>query len=224
MPSAGPAGLPGRVRKRMETEDAVEATAAGHATDGTFWHRLAEDDRIVLERVSYPSSFWPYPPVDGRDDCGSLSADRQSVIPRHHAPLPLQRVDVARDRVALTTSADAGPRPLPTRTRGGVPMTRPCPRKSETAPRLGCSGSCCLATSLAHCSPPARMLPPGSRVTLSGLPAPHPRVCPPEDGLNGPSPCGSPHSRGRFLPDLQVASVTTLLPAPAAALLTSVFD
>ncbi|MFC5220444.1 hypothetical protein [Streptomyces coerulescens] len=35
----------------LETEDAVEATAAVHETEGTFWRRLAEDDEIVLDRV-----------------------------------------------------------------------------------------------------------------------------------------------------------------------------
>ncbi|WP_228982205.1 hypothetical protein [Streptomyces sp. DH12] len=35
----------------LETSDPVEATAAVHETEGTFWRRLIEDDHVVLDRV-----------------------------------------------------------------------------------------------------------------------------------------------------------------------------
>ena len=35
----------------LETSDPVEATAAVHDSEGTFWRRLTEDGRIVLGRV-----------------------------------------------------------------------------------------------------------------------------------------------------------------------------
>ncbi|MFF5265414.1 hypothetical protein ACFY4C_41580 [Actinomadura viridis] len=35
----------------LETRDAVEAMTAVHESEGTFWRRLTEDGRVVLDRV-----------------------------------------------------------------------------------------------------------------------------------------------------------------------------
>ncbi|MCY0917078.1 hypothetical protein OS965_02655 [Streptomyces sp. H27-G5] len=35
----------------LETTDPVEATAAVHESEGTFWRRLTEGGQVVLDRV-----------------------------------------------------------------------------------------------------------------------------------------------------------------------------
>lgn len=35
----------------LETADVVDATAAVHESEGTFWRRLVEDGQVVLSRV-----------------------------------------------------------------------------------------------------------------------------------------------------------------------------